>query len=77
MSSGKYNSGKVLTIALLSVLSVVGAWRSDRLVPDQACRFVRYLSASNTPELKATLWERVVYSLVLATAEKRPGANRT
>jgi len=37
-------------------------------IPDSACRFVRYLAASERYEVKASFWERVIYSYVLATA---------
>lgn len=56
-------AGILLTATILSV----GLSRTVCYMPPTACRFVRYLRAAQTPEMKASWYEKVVYSLVMAT----------
>ncbi len=54
-----------------------GAFTHTRcIVPPTACRFARYFAASQHSDVKATLYEKFVYSLVLATTHQPAPATR-
>ncbi len=69
--------GRKLSIAIVSAaLLVPGLSHEGWLLPCTACRFVRYFAAAQTPEMKASLYEKIVYSLVLASS-KQPTSTRS
>ncbi|MEO8659982.1 MAG: hypothetical protein ABI693_16040 [Bryobacteraceae bacterium] len=57
---------------LLAAVMLLGMVRNPGpLVPRAASRFLRYFQASQTHNVQGSLYEKVVYSFVLATS---PGA---
>lgn len=71
MEASDHTTKKRLAAALLAVVLAVPLFtQGGCLLPCTACRFLRYLAASQDPGMKASLYEKVVYSLVLASSSR-------
>ena len=68
---------RVAGLLLMAAITLTGVTRGGCLVPSTACRFARYLAASQNPEVKASLYEKVVYSFILATHGHGSSGDRT
>lgn len=68
MSGTGHKTNLRWAVALCTVLLVLpGITHDGWLLPCTACRFLRYFAAAQTPEMKATFYEKIVYSFVLAS----------